>query len=549
MAVIRATNFRQRNPLVEELERQAQIAALKGQSITPNVIATEAYGGQFPIGSVASKFLSTAAEIQKRGQAKNTELRELETANLVSEALNKGTVGTTEDTISKNIPILVDDTGQFYTTRVDPDLPILNKGLPSNMEEAEAINKASGGFGFGKGMVASILKDEGKTPETITIGKKDRTLIDKLKGELPAKEASNIGDLARIGNLDAQTIELQRRLNLPKRTLVNGFLRGKPASIIQELDPRTNALKFTDLSGNPLDPDVVANFSTKKGSIPTLAEYIADEAPGLMQTGERDPSKAIQKATQIYNAIYGADAQPQQNISVQPSMISDPIEAELDSIDVLDSAEDVLSGNTNNNRVTPPAKDNTGDGFYEAGSKQEAEKKKTDAQTASTIVGTDKKKKEIEKLDLDIDKIKFDKIKDKQAFTTQIKTTVNDLELALSSANRIKDLIQYGGAKGFITKNIPGSGAYMLNMAIQDLANQNLLRKLSEMKQQTTTGASGLGQLNQKEGDALRNAFGGLDFFRKDVTIETADRIVKQLKQSIENYKSYYKTLYDEDFV
>ena len=70
MAVIRATQFRQRNPLIEELEKQAQIAALRGRGITGETTAQEAYGGKFPIGNVASKFLSTAANIMALGQAK-----------------------------------------------------------------------------------------------------------------------------------------------------------------------------------------------------------------------------------------------------------------------------------------------------------------------------------------------------------------------------------------------------------------------------------------------------------------------------------------------
>ena len=109
MAVIRATQFRQRNPLIDELEKQAQIAALRGQGITGGTFAQEAYGGQFPIGNVANKFLSTAANIMALGQAKNLKQREIDTSNLVSKALNEGVVGTTDD----NIPIRVDETGKF----------------------------------------------------------------------------------------------------------------------------------------------------------------------------------------------------------------------------------------------------------------------------------------------------------------------------------------------------------------------------------------------------------------------------------------------------
>ena len=543
MAVIRATQFRQRNPLIEELEKQAQIAALRGRGITGETTAQEAYGGKFPIGNVASKFLSTAANIMALGQAKNLKQREMDTSNLVSEALNKGTVGTTEDTIMGNIPILVDDSGQFYTTRIDPELTAVK----------ETNTDKTGGLGF-KALTASILKDEGKTPETITIGKKDRTLIDKLKGELKPEEASNIGDLARIGNLDAQTIELQRRLNLPKRTLVNGYLNGRSASIIQVVDPRTNAISFTDLSGNPLDPKVVANFSIKKGSIPTLAEYVAEEAPELMQTGESDPSAAIQKATQIYNSVYGADAQPQQNISIQPS-VTDPIEQDIDIFDSTPDAIDILQNtpsgsgtNINNQNINQGSNNQGSDTIYEEGSLQEAKTEKTKADTESTIVGTNKKKLEIAKLGLDIDKIKFDKEKDKQAFRGQITTTLNDLELAQASAKRIIDNIQYGGARGIVSRKVPGSDAYKLDQAILNLADQNLLRKLMQMKSTTPTGASGLGQLNQKEGDALRGAYGPLNFMLPDATLETANRIVKQLEQSIKNYKEYYKILYDEEF-
>lgn len=546
MAVIRATQFRQRNPLIDELERQAQIAALRGQSTTGGTFAQEAMGGQFPIGNVANKFLSSAANIMALGQAKNLKQREIDTSNLVSEALNKGTVGSTEDIISKNVPILVDDTGQFYSTRVDPELTAIR----------EANTDKTGGLGF-KALTASILKDEGKTPETITIGKKDRTMIDKLKGELKAEEASNIGDLARIGNLDAQTIELQRRLNLPKRTLVNGYLNGKSASIIQEIDPRTNTLKFTDLNGNPLDPSVVANFSTKKGDLPTREEYILEEAPKLIQTGQANSGTARRLAGEIYDNTIGASMQNNQSISVQPS-VTDPIEQDIDIFDITPDAIDVLQNRssannqtTNNQNINQGGNNQGSDTIYEEGSKQEAETKKTRAQTESTIVGTDKKRKEIEKLGLDINEIKFDKIKQKQAFKTEVTNAVNALEMATSSVNRILENIDAGGSRNIFKKFIPveTNKAFLLKEAIEDLRNQNLLTKLSQLKQQTQTGASGLGQLNQKEGDALRDAFGGLDFLRPNtVTKDTVKRIKRQLEQSVKNYKEYYKILYDEEF-
>ena len=564
MAVIRAQNFRQTNPLVDELERQAQIAALRGQGVTANTIAQEAYGGNFPIGNLASGYLNSLAQIVNTNRAKNTKLREIETSNLVSEALNKGTVGSVEDKISGNIPVQADAAGNFYTTRVDPDLPML-KSQASTIEEAEAINKTSPTAGFGlEALTASILKDEGKTPETITIGKEKRNLIDRLKGELPAEKASNIRELANIGNLDQQTIELQRRLNLPKQTLVNGYLNGRPASLIAEVDPRTNKTSFLTLNGKPVPDSVAANFSTKKGGIPSREEYILDKADKFMQEGETSTAAAIKKATAVYDATQGNMVQ--NNIpAANNNIITDPIEAELTELD-RDFSDVLYNGNNNANTSNAAITSNniqnsnnkqSGNNFYETGSKQEADVNKKVAETDKTIVDTDKSVKqtdkiikETEKLGLDIEKINFNKLKDKQAFRTQIQNTIDLLDNSLASVETIqKYAMKYGKLKYKYSKELQNTEAYKLQQAINDLEAQLMLKKLTQMKSETQTGASGLGQLNMKEAEALTKSYGTLDFFRPVQALKTVKRIKEQTQRSIDNYKKYYKALYDEDYV
>ena len=76
-----------------------------------------------------------------------------------------------------------------------------------------------------------------------------------------------------------------------------------------------------------------------------------------------------------------------------------------------------------------------------------------------------------------------------------------------------------------------------------------MLKKLTQMKSETQTGASGLGQLNMKEAEDLTKSYGTLDFFRPEQALRTVKRIKDQTQRSIDNYKKYYKALYDEDYV
>jgi hypothetical protein len=58
---------------------------------------------------------------------------------------------------------------------------------------------------------------------------------------------------------------------------------------------------------------------------------------------------------------------------------------------------------------------------------------------------------------------------------------------------------------------IGGTPAYDFNVDIDPIRARGMLGRLKELKQESATGASGLGALNQSEGDALKAAAGNID--------------------------------------
>jgi len=71
-----------------------------------------------------------------------------------------------------------------------------------------------------------------------------------------------------------------------------------------------------------------------------------------------------------------------------------------------------------------------------------------------------------------------------------------------------KDMTSVGYAAG---KFIPGTDAYTLNQDITTLQSNSFLEKLMELKASSQTGASGLGQVTEREIDLLIKAFRSID--------------------------------------
>jgi hypothetical protein len=71
-----------------------------------------------------------------------------------------------------------------------------------------------------------------------------------------------------------------------------------------------------------------------------------------------------------------------------------------------------------------------------------------------------------------------------------------------------KDMTSVGYAAG---KYIPGTDAYTLSEDITTLQSNSFLEKLMELKASSQTGASGLGQVTEREIDLLIKAFRSID--------------------------------------
>lgn len=92
------------------------------------------------------------------------------------------------------------------------------------------------------------------------------------------------------------------------------------------------------------------------------------------------------------------------------------------------------------------------------------------------------------------------------------------------------------GTIGSQLADIPGTGAYDTKQQLEQVRANIGLDKLKEMKQQSSTGASGLGSLNKEELASLQAYLGSLDMGQSN------DQLISNLR----NIKSHYGNLYEQ---
>ena len=78
--------YRQRNPLVDELLKQAAIDAQQSKSTPASQYAAEAYGGNFPIGSLTSSILKGITAQSNIERAKNVAGRDTRLADILKQS-------------------------------------------------------------------------------------------------------------------------------------------------------------------------------------------------------------------------------------------------------------------------------------------------------------------------------------------------------------------------------------------------------------------------------------------------------------------------------
>ena len=105
---------------------------------------------------------------------------------------------------------------------------------------------------------------------------------------------------------------------------------------------------------------------------------------------------------------------------------------------------------------------------------------------------------------------------------------INSAKEALSTIGEIEKGIQYFGLTGGLP-SIPGSERANWESNVNKLMAQQVLDVMSSLKNASKTGATGFGQLSEKELSLLKNAATAL---KRTLSSEDATRYLNQIKDS-----------------
>jgi|TARA_R100001463_G_scaffold135227_1_gene198284 hypothetical protein len=126
MAVTRVFPQRQQDPLIQQLLEKAQREAAQASAIgSPSMYAAEAYGGNFPIGTLTAQVLGG---IRSRNA--------LQAAQLKQEQSNIADTKLTQALINRQVDgKIVSPTGQFFEATQSADVPLTESNLASALKQ------------------------------------------------------------------------------------------------------------------------------------------------------------------------------------------------------------------------------------------------------------------------------------------------------------------------------------------------------------------------------------------------------------------------------
>jgi len=103
--------------------------------------------------------------------------------------------------------------------------------------------------------------------------------------------------------------------------------------------------------------------------------------------------------------------------------------------------------------------------------------------------------------------------KEKPKAQASLTNTLREYDNMIKEAEAIKNDPSLGMATGLtgVSSSIPGTGSKRVAARLETLKAKTLLNVLASLKELSTTGASGFGQLSNTEGDYLKNSIATLD--------------------------------------
>jgi len=143
------------------------------------------------------------------------------------------------------------------------------------------------------------------------------------------------------------------------------------------------------------------------------------------------------------------------------------------------------------------------------------------------------------------DQAKLDKEKPK-AFAA-LQNTQREYDNMIKEAEAIRDDPSLSYATGLAAPlgNVPGTGAKRVSARMETLKAKTLLNVLSSMKQLSSTGASGFGQLSNIEGENIRNSISTLDTKQSKGDLqESINRFIREMKARKDNLQGTFEDTY-----
>ena len=146
---------------------------------------------------------------------------------------------------------------------------------------------------------------------------------------------------------------------------------------------------------------------------------------------------------------------------------------------------------------------------------------------------------------------KRQKVEDKPKFVKGLRDGTDQFHTILNNAKKAKELAD-GWTTGFMGNlgELPvGSPAYQLAQHLKVVKANIMFTTLKGLRDSSTSGSSGLGQLNVKEAEALENSWAGLAQAQSPKEFRSAmDDVTRRAESLMATTSWMYETIYEEPF-
>lgn len=125
--------------------------------------------------------------------------------------------------------------------------------------------------------------------------------------------------------------------------------------------------------------------------------------------------------------------------------------------------------------------------------------------------------------------------------------TMREYDNMIKEAEAVRDDSSLGYATGMLAPlgSVPATGAKRASARLETLKSKTLLNVLSSLKQLSTNGGSGFGQLSEKEGQAIQSSVSSLDrkLGTKDLQ-DSLNRFINEMKSRKDVLRNTFQDTY-----